>query len=483
MTTPAVLPEAHARHLAPDTPTPPAREAALLDAVRRAGAATDQAAYEAAYREVFGAIDRVEATLGTQRYLGGTEPSAADWWAFAVLVRFDAAYYGFYKLNRQRLCELPHTSGWLRDLYQRPGVAETVDLDATRAHYATESQGTNPTGLIPRGPIPSLRLPHERWRLDGDAASAHGGVEEDPSRPRRPGEWVRPRSGHRDWISVDGSTGLAAEPGRYHLTIANNCPWSHRCALTRAILGLEDAISMDVAYYRRDPERGWQFRPEEPGCTEDSLFGARFVREIYEREGSTEKSVPILYDRVTERIVSNESADIVRMLNGAFRAHHGRPHDLYPAAHRTEIDHLNAYVYNYVNNGAYKAGFTSSQAVYDTWSGYVFEALEWLDARLADRAWLVGDTLTEADVRLLPTVYRFDPVYFIRFRLDRRRVADLPHLSAWLQRMLDVPGVREASNLDHCKKGYFGRTGNGLVPVGPADVARSTVGGSRRLPR
>ncbi|MBX2802403.1 MAG: glutathione S-transferase C-terminal domain-containing protein [Myxococcales bacterium] len=460
-------PEAHAALIAPGTSPPPA-VAALWAAIRRAGAAVEQADYEAAYHEVFSALDAYEERLRHQRYLGGDRPDAEDWWLFAVLVRFDAAFHGFYKLNRQRLDDFSQLGPWLRDLFQSSAaVADGVDLRQIRAHYATESEGTNPKQLVPRGRGPDLRAPHDRWRFDA-AVRAERGVQEDPSRPRAAGEWVRPPSGHRDWISADGSTGFAAEAGRYHLYVANNCPWSHRCALVRSLKGLQDVVSMDVLFYRRDPERGWQFRPEEPGCTPDTVNGARFVREIYESVGSAEKSVPVLWDRATGRIVNNESAEILRMLNGAFEPWTAGAPDLYPEAHRAEIDHLNAYIYTYVNNGAYKAGFTSSQEVYDTWFDHVFAALDWLDRRLTEREWLVGETLTEADVRLFPTIYRFDPVYFVRFRLDARRVSSYPGLSRWLQRMLEVPGVAEASNLEHCKRGYFGRTGNNLIPVGPA---------------
>ncbi|MEO0605097.1 MAG: glutathione S-transferase C-terminal domain-containing protein [Myxococcota bacterium] len=462
-----MTPEAHIAALPTEAPAPPPI-GALLEAIRRAGQATEQADYEAAYHDVFARLDALDGRLSTTRYLGGAAPTDEDWWAFAVLVRFDLAYYNFYKLNRQRLEDFANLGPWLRDLYQRPDIAETVDRRGIRTHYAKEDDGTNRHGIVPRSLGPDWLAPHDRWRFD-QLVDTVSGVEEDPSRPRRPGEWVRPNSGHRDFISADGSTGLKAEPGRYHLYIANNCPWSHRTALARSILGLTDAITLDVLYWRRDPDRGWQFRPEAPGCTPDTLFGSRFLREIYEREGSREKSVPVLFDRETQRIVSNESAEILRMLNGAFRAFGNGRHDLFPEAHRAEIDHVNAYVYQYVNNGAYKAGFTSSQEVHDTWSDHVFRALDWLERRLADRTWLVGDAMTEADVRLFPTIYRFDPVYFIRFRLDQKRVAEYPNLSRWLLRVLDVPGVREASNLQHCKNGYFGRTGNGLVPVGPAN--------------
>ena len=465
MDTPPLTPEDHLARILPDRPEPPEAAAALLAAIRTAGCTDDQETYEAACREAFARLDAYAAVLDTRRYLGGAAPGVEDWWLYAICVRFDVAYYPFYKLNRDRLADIGPLANWLRDLYQRPRIAETTDLAAIRAHYAADAR-TNPKQIVPRGPGPDLRVPHDRWRFDGATDRARG-VEEDQTKARKEGEWVRPVSHHRRQITADGASGLPAQPGRYHLYVANNCPWSHRCALARAVLGLQDAISMDVLYYRRDPDRGWQFRPDAPGCTTDRIHGATYLAEIYEAVGSREKSVPVLWDRETASIVSNESADIVRMFGTAFRSLATRDLDLYPPGLRAEIDHVNAYTYTYINNGAYKAGFASSQAAYDAWFEAVFAALDWLDVRLRDRPYLLGDRLTEADLRLLPTLYRFDPIYAIRFRLDLKPLSSYPNTSAWLDRMLATPGVTEASNLDHCKRGYFGRTGNNLVPLYP----------------
>ena len=435
----------------------------LLAAIQSAGRATSQAPYEAAYAEVFEQLDAFEALLAGQRWLlGGAAPTAADWWLFASLVRFDVAWHGFYKLTKYRIEHTAQLGPYTRDLYQHhPAVAGTVDVEAIRRRYAWEGEGTNPKRLLTRGGVPDWRVPHDRWRFD--RAVADGGADEDARAARVRGEWVRPQSGHRDRVTADGSSGFKAEPGRYHLYVANNCPWCHRAVLARQLKGLHDVVSMDTLYYRRDPERGWQFRPDAEGCTPDTVHGNRFIVELYERLGSAERSVPVLYDRVTDTIVNNESSEIIEMFDQAFGAFTDAS-ELYPEALRPAIDHLNTYTWTYINNGAYKAGFTSSQEAHDVWFENVFAALDWLDRHLQGRTFLVGERLTLADVRLFPTIYRFDPVYYARFRLNRRRIADYEHLSRWLETLTAIPGVAEASNLAHCVKGYFGRTGNGLVP-------------------
>jgi putative glutathione S-transferase len=278
---------------------------------------------------------------------------------------------------------------------------------------------------------------------------------------------VRKRSGHRDAVTVEGGTKYPAEAGRYHLYIANNCPWSHRTALARSLKCLEDVVSMDVLLYRRDPEHGWQFCETEPGCTPDTVNGSRYLREIYEGVGSNEKSVPVLWDRKTGTIVSNESAEIIRMFDRAFAVLTTSEFELYPDDLAAQIDRLNVFTYHAINNGAYKAGFAAGQEAYEAAYHTFFRALELIDQMLRGRRFLLGARLTEADVRLFPTIFRFDAVYYTRFNLNERMVRDIPSLHRWLQAMLDIPAVRRASNLDHCRKGYFGRSGNNIVPLGP----------------
>ncbi len=311
---------------------------------------------------------------------------------------------------------------------------------------------------------------------------------------RAKGEFVRGVSGFR---AVLGEAAFPAEPGRYHLFVALNCPWCHRVTLARGILGLQDAVSMDVAFPSRtnddDPVAPnlWEFNPGRiasltgttlPECTPETATGQgyRLVRQIYEAEGASEASVPILYDKVSKRIVSNESADIVRMLNGqADGLGSSVPtearHDLYPADPmlREEIDGLNEGIYVAINNGAYKAGFSSDQNVYERAFSAYFEMLETLEARLSDgRPYLTGAAFTEADLRLFPTLYRHDPVYYVRMKLNGARILDYPNLWRWVCRVYAIPGVSDSNSLVHCRQGYFGRTWNNVVPSGPLKPMR-----------
>jgi len=210
-------------------------------------------------------------------------------------------------------------------------------------------------------------------------------------------------------------------------------------------------------------------------CTAETATGKayRLVKQIYQDAGSDEQSVPVLYDKHTKQIVTNESAEIVRMLNaqagalGSALPDAARP-DLYPADLRAEIDGLNDQIYVGMNNGAYKAGFSSDQSVYATAFKAYFETIADLEARLSDgRPFLTGDTFTEADLRLFPTLYRHDPVYYTRMKLNGARILDYPHLWRWLCRVYALPGVREAGSLVHCRQGYFGRSWNNVIPLGP----------------
>jgi len=309
----------------------------------------------------------------------------------------------------------------------------------------------------------------------------------DAKERRARGEFVRGVSGFRHSI---GDPEFPAETGRYHLFVALNCPWCHRVTLARAALGLERSISMDVAFPNRtgdDDPAGpnlWEFAPDRvasltgatlPDCTGETGTGAglRLAKEIYGREGSDEQSVPILYDKMSGRIVSNESAEIIRMFDAhAARLGSTRPDRprLVPddPATRAAIDEMNARIYTTINNGAYKAGFSSDQAVYAAAFTAYFETLTWLEDLLSDgRPFLTGSVFTESDLRLFPTLYRHDPVYYLRMKLNGARILDYPHLWRWLCRVYAVEGVAAAGSLLHCRQGYFGRSWNGVVPLGP----------------
>ncbi len=314
-------------------------------------------------------------------------------------------------------------------------------------------------------------------------------VEEDQTEikeRRARGEFVRGVSGFRHAL---GDPDFPPDPGRYHLFVALNCPWCHRVTLARAVLGLSQSITMDVAFPNRtangDPAGPnlWEFAPDRiasltnaplPECTLETGTGSclRLAKEIYQREGSDEQSLPILYDKTAGRIVNNESAEIIRMLDAHADALGGaedRP-ALFPENPNVQdaITALNERIYVTINNGAYKAGFSTDQSVYAEAFAAYFETLAYLDHVLSDgRLFLTGDDFTEADLRLFPTLYRHDPVYYLRMKLNGARILDYPNLWRWLCRTYALDGVASAGSLIHCRQGYFGRSWNGVVPLGP----------------
>jgi putative glutathione S-transferase len=285
------------------------------------------------------------------------------------------------------------------------------------------------------------------------------------------GRFVRQQAQFRRWIASDGSTPFAPEAGRYHLYLATACPWCHRTDIVRALKGLQDVVS--VSYV--DPlmlEGGWRFSEGH----EDPLFGYAFAHQLYTRAdpGYTGRvTVPVLWDKATDQPVSNESSEILRMFDHGFGALATDTHQLYPEALRAEIDAWNDRIYDTVNNGVYKSGFAHTQAAYEEAFEALFATLDALEAHLAaGRSWLVGDQLTEADVRLFCTLVRFDAVYVGHFKCNRNRIVDMPHLQALLERALALPGVRETVHMDEIRRHYYGshRSLNpkGIVPVGPA---------------
>jgi putative glutathione S-transferase len=285
--------------------------------------------------------------------------------------------------------------------------------------------------------------------------------------------FVREDARFRDWVTADGSSGYAAEPGRYHLYVSLACPWAHRTLIVRALKGLEEAIDVSIVDPIRD-ERGWAFR-DVPGATGDRANGWAYLSEAYAASAPGYEgriSVPVLWDTRTGRIVSNESADVIVMLNEAFDAFARRPElDLYPAELREEIDELNSVVYATVNNGVYRAGFASGQEDYDEAVHPIFETLDRLEERLSSRRYLVGARQTLADWRLFTTLVRFDPVYVTHFKCNLRRIVDYPHLSAYLRDLYQTPGVAETVDMDHIKRHYYATHGGinptGIVPAGP----------------
>lgn len=284
------------------------------------------------------------------------------------------------------------------------------------------------------------------------------------------GRFVRKDSAFRDWITPEGE--FPAQPGRYHLYVSLACPWAHRALIVRALKGLEHLISISVVNWLM-LEKGWTFDPA-PGVIADPIHGAEYLHQVYTAADpaySGRVTVPLLWDRETGRIVNNESSEIIRMFNKAFDGLGAAPGDFYPEALRDKIDAVNARVYDTVNNGVYKAGFATSQEAYEEALTPLFESLDWLEERLSQRRYLVGDQLTEADIRLFTTLIRFDAVYVGHFKCNLRRISDYPALQGFLRDIYQLPGVASTVNFQHIKGHYYQshRTINptGIVPCGP----------------
>jgi putative glutathione S-transferase len=298
------------------------------------------------------------------------------------------------------------------------------------------------------------------------------------------GRFERERSRVRNWITPDGAPGpsgdggFAAEPGRYHLYFCYACPWAHRTLIFRKLKGLESLVSISPVDWTMGPD-GWRFTDAHP----DPLHGKRFLHEIYTEafpDYSGRVLVPTLWDRERRTIVSNESSEIIRMLNSAFDDAGAKPGDYYPQALRPEIDAINERVYETVNNGVYKAGFATSQDAYDEAFDALFETLDWLEARLAGQRYLVGAIhggqagaqITEADWRLFTTLLRFDLVYHGHFKCNRRRLVDFRNLWAYTRELYQWPGVAATVHREHIQKHYYGSheqlNPSGIVPKGPA---------------
>ncbi|MBV9246082.1 MAG: glutathione S-transferase family protein [Methylobacteriaceae bacterium] len=293
------------------------------------------------------------------------------------------------------------------------------------------------------------------------------------------GRFVRTQSAFRNWVTPDGSlgptgrAGFRAEPGRYHLYVSYACPWAHRTLVFRKLKGLEALIDVSVVHWLM-AEEGWTFAPDPEGIVGDRANGASRLYEIYRKADplySGRVTVPVLWDRLEKTIVNNESAEIIRMFNSAFDGVGAAPGDYCPSDLLSEIDALNARIYDNVNNGVYKAGFAGTQSAYEDAVVPLFETLDRLDERLSRRRYLLSDAATEADWRLFPTLMRFDSIYYGHFKCNRRRLVDYPALWPYTRDLYQHPGVGETVNLAHAKAHYYQshRTLNpsGIVPIGP----------------
>jgi putative glutathione S-transferase len=292
------------------------------------------------------------------------------------------------------------------------------------------------------------------------------------------GRFVRKDAKFRNWITRDGSPGPTGKGGfeaardRYHLYISHACPWAHRTLIFRSLKGLEEMISLSVVNWHMK-EDGWTFKPGD-GVIADPVLSANFMHQIYtaaEPDFSGRVTVPVLWDKKTGGIVSNESSEIIRMFNSAFDGIGAKEGDYYPQELRAEIDELNARIYDTLNNGVYRSGFATTQEAYEEAVVPLFETLDFLEEQLSTRRYLTGHTITEADWRLFTTMVRFDPVYVGHFKCNLRRVVDYPNLWGYVRDLYQQPGIAKTIHMDHIKSHYFGShesvNPSAVVPMGP----------------
>ena len=292
------------------------------------------------------------------------------------------------------------------------------------------------------------------------------------------GRFERSVAQFRDWVTKDGAPaegrtrGFKAEPGRYHLYVCLACPWAHRTLIVRQLKKLEDVISVDVVHPYM-AENGWTFAITD-GADGDSLFGSDFLHQIYTRADATYSgrvTVPVLWDKKLGTIVSNESSEIIRMLNSAFDEWGDASVDLYPQDLRSKIDELNEFIYPTINNGVYRAGFATTQPAYEEAFDTLFSALDETEQRLSKTRYLAGERLTEADIRLFTTLVRFDAVYYSHFKCNLRLLKDYPNLSNYVRDIYQMPGVAGTVNMAHIKEHYYAShdmiNPTRIVPKGP----------------
>jgi len=287
------------------------------------------------------------------------------------------------------------------------------------------------------------------------------------------GAFERSTAKFRNWITADGSTKFQAESGRYHLYVSLACPWAHRTLIFRQIKDLTAHISVDVVHPDMLSD-GWTFASDWPGATGDRLFGLPFARDIYLRTDpkiSGRVTVPILWDKHQQTIVSNESSEIIRMFNSAFDRLTGNTMDFCPQELYEAMEPINQRIYDTLNNGVYRCGFATTQAAYDAAVGPLFDTLDWLEDRLSRKRYIMGDRLTEVDWRLFPTLLRFDNVYHLHFKCNRKRIIDYPNLWAYTRELYQYEGIAETVNMDHIIRHYHYShdtiNPNRIIPINP----------------
>ena len=276
------------------------------------------------------------------------------------------------------------------------------------------------------------------------------------------GKFVRTEAKFRNWITPDGSAGptgeggFKAEAGRYHLYVSYACPWAHRTLIFRVLKGLEDLITVSAVHPDMLSD-GWTFETDDNGANGDALFGLPYLRDVYLKakpDMTGRVTVPVLWDKSRNTIVSNESSEIIRMFNSAFDRITGNTQDFWPEEMRDDIEKVNARIYDTLNNGVYRSGFATSQEAYDEAVRQLFDTLDWLEDRLTSKRYLMGERITEADWRLATTLFRFDLVYHTHFKCNRNYLRDYPNLWAYTRELYQWPGIAETVNFDHIVRHY-----------------------------
>ncbi len=293
------------------------------------------------------------------------------------------------------------------------------------------------------------------------------------------GKFVRQDASFRNWITVDGAAGptgkagFKTETGRYHLYVSLACPWAHRTLIFRQLKGLVDHITVDVVHPDM-LDQGWTFETDDGAAQGDSLFGSTHAYQIYQKADpkvTSRVTVPILWDKHTNSIVSNESSEIIRMFNSAFDGITGNTADYWPEAMRDDIESVNEPIYHTLNNGVYKSGFATAQDAYTDAVTKLFETMDWLEERLSNNRYLMGDALTEADWRLFTTLVRFDLVYHLHFKCNRSRVMDLPNLWAYTRELYQMDGIAGTCDFGHIVRHYHYShetiNPNRIIPINP----------------
>ena len=285
------------------------------------------------------------------------------------------------------------------------------------------------------------------------------------------GKFIRTEAQFRNFIELNGD--FTPDSGRYHLYVSLACPWAHRTLIYRSLKGLEEHISVSVV----NPymlENGWTFEESFPGTTADHLFSRDFLYQIYLQANSKYSgrvTVPVLWDKKNQTIVSNESSEIIRMFNKSFNELTGNALNFYPAQFQKKIDEINNFTYHNINNGVYKVGFATKQEVYEEELDNLFQSLDQIEEMLNQNTYLIADELLECDLRLFPTLLRFDPVYVGHFKCNKKRIIDYPNISRYLQKIKTHPKIQPTINIDHIKTHYYGShptiNPNGIIPVGP----------------